>query len=148
MDERIKEYLKILNRYYLLLLDAQKYEKAYFLDNPVICASTERFLHLAIESCINIGNRILSLYQFQIPVEMPQSYADIFREMKKIGIIDEKFCEKLIKMTKFRNRLVHLYWKIDNETTYKILQENIGDFKLFEKMVVNFLKKNPIHDID
>jgi uncharacterized protein YutE (UPF0331/DUF86 family) len=148
MDERIKEHLKILKRYYLLLLDAQKYEKTHFLDNPIICASTERFLHLAIESCLNIGNRMLSLYQFQFPVEMPQTYSDIFVEMKKIGIIDEKFCESLIMMSKFRNRLVHLYWKIDNETTYKILHESIEDFKIYEKAIVNFLNNNPLKHTD
>lgn len=146
MDERIKEHLKILNRYYLLLLDAKKYEKAHFLDDPIIYASTERFLHLAIESCLNIGNRILSIYQFQFPVEMPQTYSDIFRQLKKIGIIDDKFCENLIMMAKYRNRLVHLYWKIDNETTYTILHENIEDFKIYEKAIVNFLKNNPLEE--
>jgi len=146
MDERIKEHLKILKRYYLLLLDAQKYEKTHFLEDAIICASTERFLHLAIESCLNIGNRILSLYQFQFPVEMPQTYMDIFRQMKKIGIIDDAFCENLIMMTKYRNRLVHLYWKLDNETTYNILHDNINDFKFFEKAIVTFLKSNPLKD--
>jgi uncharacterized protein YutE (UPF0331/DUF86 family) len=146
MDERIKEHLKHLKRYYLLLLDAKKYEKKYFLENPIIYASTERFLHLAIESCLNIGNRLLSIYQFQFPVETPQTYSDIFRQMNRIGIIDDKFTDRLIMMTKYRNRLVHLYWKLDNEITYKILQESIEDFKNYEKAIVAFLKNHPIRD--
>lgn len=146
MDERIKEHLKHLKRYYLLLLDAKKYEKKYFLENPIIYASTERFLHLAIESCLNIGNRLLSIYQFQFPVETPQTYSDIFRQMNRIGIIDDKFTDRLIMMTKYRNRLVHLYWKLDNEITYKILQESIEDFKNYEKAIVAFLKNHPIGD--
>ena len=146
MDERIKEHLKHLKRYYLLLLDAKKYEKKYFLENPIIYASTERFLHLAIESCLNIGNRLLSIYQFQFPVETPQTYSDIFRQMNRIGIIDDKFTDRLIMMTKYRNRLVHLYWKLDNEITYKILQDSIEDFKNYEKAIVAFLKNHPIGD--
>ncbi len=148
MDERIKEHLKHLKRYYLLLLDAKKYEKKYFLENPIIYASTERFLHLAIESCLNIGNRLLSIYQFQFPVETPQAYSDIFRQMNRIGIIDDKFTDRLIMMTKYRNRLVHLYWKLDNEITYKILQESIEDFKNYEKAIVAFLKNHPIKDTE
>ena len=58
MDERIKEHLKYLNKYYLLLLEARKVPYDDFFDNPMHYGSTERFFHLAIESCLNIGNQI------------------------------------------------------------------------------------------
>lgn len=63
MDERIRDHLEHLNRYYLLLLDARKVSLADFVGDIVRRGSTERFLQLAIESCLNIGNRLLSLYQ-------------------------------------------------------------------------------------
>ena len=66
MDERIKEHLKHLNRYYLLLLEAKKIPYEDFKNSPIHQGSTERFLHLAIESCLNVGNRLISLYQFSI----------------------------------------------------------------------------------
>jgi uncharacterized protein YutE (UPF0331/DUF86 family) len=44
-------------------------------------------------------------------------------------------------MAKFRNRLVHLYWDLDAEATYRILQENIDDLKKFEGVVVDYLNK-------
>jgi Ni,Fe-hydrogenase I cytochrome b subunit len=53
MDERIKEHLKYLNKYYLLLLESSKLPYDKFINNPIHQASTERFLHLAIESCLN-----------------------------------------------------------------------------------------------
>ena len=43
-------------------------------------------------------------------------------------------------MAKFRNRLVHLYWEIDNKKIYEIIRDNLEDFKLFEQNVVEFLK--------
>ncbi len=49
--------------------------------------STEDFLHLAIERCFNIGNRILCLSQFEKPICMPEEYADIFREMETLGVV-------------------------------------------------------------
>ena len=39
-------------------------------------------------------------------------------------------------MAKFRNRLVHLYWELETETVYQIIQENVDDFKLFQEMIV------------
>jgi len=85
MDERIKEHLKHLNKYYLLLLDAKKISYEELARDPIRQGSVERFLQLAIESCLNIGNRLISLYQFQKPVSTPETYADIFKEMHPIA---------------------------------------------------------------
>lgn len=139
VDERIKEHLKLLNRYYLLLVGAKDADRENYLKDAILQGSTERFLHLAIESCLNVGNRLLSLAQFEKPVRTPETYADIFREMESLGVIDRPFAERLVKMAKFRNRLVHLYWELDNEIIYDFMQTHLGDFKLFEKKVVHYL---------
>ena len=102
-----------------------------FIHDEIRQASVERFFQLAIESCLNIGNRLLSLFQFEIPVETPETYADIFKGMQKLGIVDEKFAERLVRMAKFRNVLVHLYWEIDRKEIYRMLQKNLEDFVLF-----------------
>lgn len=141
MDERIKEHLKYLNKYYLLLLEARKVPYDTFLNDPVYQASSERFLHLAIESCLNIGNRLISLFQFERPVKTPETYADIFIEMKNLGVVDNYFAQRLVRMAKFRNRLVHLYWEIDKEAIYRFIQESLEDFNTFQQRVVEYLKE-------
>jgi len=148
MDERIKEHLKLLNKYYLLLVDVQKVDRKKYLEDFIIRGSTERFLQLAIESCLNIGNRLLSLYQFEKPVKSPETYADIFVEMRNLGAIDFEFSKRLEQMAKFRNRLVHIYWDLDPEKVYQFVRENLDDFKLFEQKVVKFLNKHKIQDND
>jgi uncharacterized protein YutE (UPF0331/DUF86 family) len=142
MDDRIKDHLKHLNKYYLLLLESRKIPYTEFTDSLVYQGSTERFLQLAIESCINIGNRLISLFQFTKPVTTPDTYADIFKELGRLGVVDHDFTQRLIKMARFRNRLVHLYWDIDQESIYGFLQDNLNDFKLFQEAVVEFLRKN------
>jgi uncharacterized protein YutE (UPF0331/DUF86 family) len=142
MDDRIKDHLKHLNKYYLLLLESRKIPYTEFTDSLVYQGSTERFLQLAIESCINIGNRLISLFQFTKPVTTPDTYADIFKELGRLGVVDHDFTQRLIKMARFRNRLVHLYWDIDPESIYGFLQDNLNDFKLFQEAVVEFLRKN------
>ncbi len=96
----------------------------------------------ADRQCLNIGNRLISLYQFHRPISPPETYADIFREIQKLGVVDHEFETSLIKMARFRNRLVHLYWEIDKEAIYTFIHENLEDFKRFEKMVVEFLIEN------
>ena len=144
MDDRIKEHLKRLNKYYLILLEIQKIEKETFMQEDLYQASSERYLQIAIESCLNIGNRLISLYQFKKPVDTPETYADIFIGMKKLGVIDDDFGQRLVKMAKFRNRLVHMYWEIDAETLYRFINNDLEDFKLFEQKVVEYLNKNPL----
>ena len=141
MDERVKDHLKYLNKYYLLLLKARETLRDTFLKDQLLQGSSERFLQLAIESCLNVGNRLISLYQFERPVSTPETYADIFREMESLGIIDSAFCERLVKMAKFRNRLVHLYWDIDEEQVFQFLQENLEDFRVFREKVIEYLSR-------
>ena len=142
MDERIKEHLKRLNQYYLQLLDLRKLSYEDVTDNKLNLAAVERVLQIAIESCLNIGNRLISLLQLEQPVRTPESYADIFAIMCELKILERPFSERLVEMAKFRNRLVHLYWDLDAEMTYRILQENIDDLKQFQDEVVKFLNKN------
>ena len=144
MDERIKEHLKLLNRYYLLLLKVKETSQENFLADPMLQAGTERFLHLAIESCLNIGNRILSLSQFEKPIRTPETYADIFKELAAVGVIDSAFSDRLVKMAKFRNRLVHLYWDLDKETIYSVVHDNLSDLKLFERKILDYLSKEDV----
>jgi uncharacterized protein YutE (UPF0331/DUF86 family) len=141
VDERVKDHLKYLNKYYLLLLKARETPRDTFLKDQLLQGSSERFLQLAIESCLNVGNRLISLYQFERPVSTPETYADIFREMESLGIIDSAFCERLVKMAKFRNRLVHLYWDIDEEQVFQFLQENLEDFRIFREKVIEYLSR-------
>lgn len=61
--------------------------------------------------------------------------------MEILGVIEGAFAERLIKMAKFRNRLVHLYWDLDKEMIYQFVRENVEDFKLFEKKVIDYLSK-------
>ena len=84
MDDRIKEHLKRLNKYYLHLSDVRKLEKEIFIQEDLYQASSERYLQMAIESCLNIGNRLISLYQFKKPADTPETYADIFIGMERI----------------------------------------------------------------
>jgi uncharacterized protein YutE (UPF0331/DUF86 family) len=140
MDERIKENLKYLNKYRLLLADIKRRSHIDFMKDQILQGSAERFLQLAIESCLNIGNRLLSLQQFEKPTETPETYADIFIQLKNMGVIDSSFCDRLVKMAKFRNRLVHLYWEIEKEKVYDILQNSLADFSLFQEKIIGYLK--------
>ncbi|MBM3205851.1 DUF86 domain-containing protein, partial [Candidatus Shapirobacteria bacterium] len=40
------------------------------------------------------------------------------------------------KMARFRNLLVHMYWKVDYNTLYEMIQNNLNDLRQFSKTIV------------
>ncbi len=45
----------------------------------------------------------------------------------------------MILMTRFRNRIIHLYWDIDDKLVFKIIKENCDDFQEFKIQIKNFI---------
>ncbi len=59
--------------------------------------------------------------------------------MGEVGALDTDFSDDLRNMAKFRNRLVHLYWEVDDQQLYEILQNRLVDFKKFLDSLASFL---------
>lgn len=110
---------------YLHYLDdiRAKYNKEEFKNNPMIFGSTERFLHLVIEALLDIGNHIISDQNLG-EVEF---YKDIPELLYQNDYINGEQKEIFIRITGFRNILVHEYLEIDLDIVYKILKNNLND---------------------
>jgi uncharacterized protein YutE (UPF0331/DUF86 family) len=46
-------------------------------------------------------------------------------------------------MVSVRNRLVHLYWAVDNALLYDILQNNLSDFVRYKAFILTFVADFP-----
>jgi len=90
-----------------------------------------------IETCLDIANHIVSDRGYRAPV----SYADIFKVLGENNLLDKKIVDRMEKMAKFRNILVHQYEKIEAEIIVGILKKKFGDFDQFKKAVVGFIQK-------
>jgi uncharacterized protein YutE (UPF0331/DUF86 family) len=138
-DQRIEEFLQRLNGYLANLNKYAAIAENDFIEDETIIAAAERYLQLAIETCLNIGNRIISVEQYQKKINIPENYSDIFKTLVSLNIIDRNKLDNFINMTGFRNRLVHMYWDIDPKLLYQYLNENLKDFNYFAKCVIEYL---------
>jgi uncharacterized protein YutE (UPF0331/DUF86 family) len=118
--ERLREYLGILET-------VQRYDRKRFVQDPFIHGAGERYLHLAIECLLDIGNHIISDRGYP----KPESYADIFRILADKGVVPKDQLDELAGMAAFRNVLVHDYLRLDREKVYHILIEKVP---LLQKM--------------
>jgi uncharacterized protein YutE (UPF0331/DUF86 family) len=112
--------------------------KEKFLTDSDKIGNARYRLIVAIEAMIDICNHLISKNSFRAP----EDYADTFRVMKEREIFDEDFFARLVEMVKFRNRLVHLYWNVNDEIVFEILQNNLEDFQIFLDKISEALSGN------
>jgi uncharacterized protein YutE (UPF0331/DUF86 family) len=141
IDERITEHLKLLCKYLGYLQTLAQKPKTELLNDMALRGASERYLQLAIESCINIGGRILAQQVETSELTAPENYADIFVKLGKLGAFPEDFVLRLVNMAKFRNKLVHGYWEISPERLYDILTGSLNDLQVFKSSISTFLNK-------
>lgn len=143
MDEKILFHLKLLKKYTELLKDISKVDFEEYIKNEILKGAIQRYLQVAIEACINIGNRIISIEQTKGKnIKIPETYVDIFLMLNQLNIITNELSIRLSQMARFRNKLVHLYWEIDDNLVYKFLKENIKDFEEYICCVKKYLQES------
>ncbi len=119
-------------------------ERLYNLRN----LSTEEFLSsqdtidiacyrllIAIEEALNVCYHV-SAKRLQ---RVPEEYAQCFVLLEEAGIIPPELSSSLQRMAKFRNLLVHVYWKVDYGQVYDIIQRNLEDLRSFERAIAKLL---------
>jgi len=125
---RLDEYLAILHRLQRLELDE-------FLSDPEKYGSVERFLHLAIEAIMDVGNHVIA----ELNLGVVNRYSDIPSILEGKGHLSLDLRDKWIRMIGFRNTLVHEYIDIDREIVYQVLQHNLKDFEDLRQVFARFL---------
>jgi uncharacterized protein YutE (UPF0331/DUF86 family) len=96
----------------------------------------ERTLQLMIELCTDIANHLIS--EKELPV--PTSYANTFEILSQSELLTRELAERMVRMVRFRNILVHQYTDVDAEIVVTILENNLGDFRAFRNAVSTLLK--------
>ena len=98
----------------------------------------EYHLHHALEGVFHIAAHILS----RIPGGQATEYAETARKLGEFGIIDKEFANTtLVKMAKYRNRIVHFYAEITPQEYYGIIKNNLGDFDMFLSAIKQVLER-------
>lgn len=133
--EIIENRIKKLQQYLEKISQLAKIDKKKFLSDFRNTESAKYLLQVSIECCLDIANHIISSEKFR----SPHDYADSFRVLNEKDIVPNSLINNLLEMAKFRNRLVHIYWEIDDEIIYEIIQDYINDFNLFAQAILKIL---------
>ncbi len=121
------------------LYELKKFSLENFSSDFRNIESVKHLLQISIEALIDISTHIVARGR----MHTPYSSVDAIRLMAENEIIPKEHEKKFAQMVRFRNRIVHFYQKIDEDELYKILQDDLPDFKTFVKDVTNHLNTAP-----
>jgi len=88
-------------------------------------------LVVAIEAAVSICTHLVS----RLAARTPESYADCFAVLRETAVFEADLAGRLGRMAQFRNRLVHLYWKVDDEQVWAIVRGSLGDLEEYIRAV-------------
>jgi uncharacterized protein YutE (UPF0331/DUF86 family) len=61
----------------------------------------------------------------------PQTYADAFRRLQAVGLIDEALADRLVRAAGFRNVVAHAYENLDMRRVHRAATEGPQDLRAF-----------------
>lgn len=132
--DRIKHIIGEVNTSLKKLEKIKNLKEKEFLLNQEKIDSAKYNLIVVTEGIIDIANHIIAKEKARVPSD----YTDTFDVLIEIGVIPEQLGENLKKMAKFRNLVVHLYWKIDDRKIYEIIKENLQDIRKFLNLFLSY----------
>jgi len=137
MKVEIETKLRELKKYAQLLKTYQKHNKKKLKTDMTIRGAVERYMQLAIEIVIEIGEMIIAKDGFR----KPETYREVIEILGKNHVLQSVFAKKLAPAAGFRNILIHRYGELDLNELYRHLQEDVTDFDTFARQISKYLSQ-------
>ncbi|OGD92419.1 hypothetical protein A2697_00945 [Candidatus Curtissbacteria bacterium RIFCSPHIGHO2_01_FULL_41_44] len=109
-----------------------------FLQDETANAAAERNLQIAIQACLDIANHIVAALGLERPIK---ETAEAFVSLAQEKIIPETFVDTMVKITGYRNILVHGYLDVNRHITYDNIRNHLVDLSKFARYIENFLER-------
>jgi uncharacterized protein YutE (UPF0331/DUF86 family) len=96
-------------------------------------------LQTSIQALLDIGAYVVG----SLKLPTPQHSSEIITTLRDAGLIDPSAAENYIRMAAFRNRVVHLYNRIDPAFVFDILQKHLQELHQFRQTLLDIIARNP-----
>ncbi len=129
--EKIKQRFSEINESLAEIKRLTSLEDKEFWSRKENIAAVKYYLLQAIESvggiCVHIAAK-----KFNKGVSV---FGECFEILEKEGLLSEDLTSRLRKMVKFRNKLIHRYWEIDDKNILQYTRKDLNDFNEFMKAI-------------
>ena len=129
--DRIEKYLNDIT--------TEVYDVKSILNEPDEQVLQDRHLIKSLKySTIVIAEAIGSLFQHILAKKHSvavRGYTEAFVKAKEYRIVSPELIERLLPFARFRNMLVHQYWRVKDQLFLKNIREGLQDFETFVKKI-------------
>lgn len=117
--------LGALRGYLAKLRTFREIAEAEFIGNDALHDLAERYLHMAVEACLDLANHWIA----DRGLPTPDANRDSFTILENAGELAPDLADRLRGWAGFRNILVHEYLDIDHGIAYRAIQDELGDLE-------------------
>lgn len=128
---KLDHLLTRLGGYLAVLRDLGTVPAEQFLGDRDKIGNAKYHFIVAIECGIDIAHHLIASEGYRIPRDNGDSFAVLVEN----GIVPARLQDPLLAMAKFRNRLVHVYWEVDDRKIHEYLQTALGDLEALLRAV-------------
>lgn len=134
--DRLRELAGYLRDAVRQLRELGQPPRELFVADPRVTNSAKYLLIVAAEAALDICNHLAA----RRGARSPQDYADCMAIMTEIGVIDLDLGTRLMRMSRFRNLLVHRYARVNDGEVHRVIREDLGDLERYLASVGRYLK--------
>lgn len=132
--ERVTQHLRELDE---ALKDWERYRAISLAELHSDRDKRNMVLHallVSIQAAIDIANHVIA----DRKLRRPSSYREAFEILSEEHLIPDDLSDKLSDLAGFRNMMIHIYWRLDLEQVYGILQQDLETLDQFKRAVKNY----------
>jgi uncharacterized protein YutE (UPF0331/DUF86 family) len=96
-------------------------------------------LQTSIQALVDIGAYVVGA----LSLPTPQHSADVLLALRDAGLLNPAATDNYVRMVGFRNRVVHLYNRIDPAMVYQILQNHLQDIETLRQVLLDIIARHP-----
>jgi uncharacterized protein YutE (UPF0331/DUF86 family) len=95
----------------------------------------ERTLQMSIEACVDVANHVIADRKLRVP----GTYAETFDVLAEAGLLEPSLHAVMVRMTGFRNLIVHDYARLDPPRVIQVLGDGLADFDQFRTVAIGWV---------
>ena len=115
-----------------------------FTRDPRMVAAGESYLRRMLEALLDIARHVLAKGFARGPSE----YAEVARQLGETGVLTPAQAERLVRMARYRNRLVHVYDQVTAPELYELLARRRTDIDETVGAVADWMAAHPDRVVD
>ena len=133
--ELLRRRLVALDDYVRRLLRLCRTRESDYVSDSNVRDLAARYLHLAVEAAIDVGNH----WNCAAGRRTPESNQDSFVVLQEAGELHPALSKRLQDWAGFRDVLVHDYLTLDHRIVHRKIRRDLGDFDAFRRWALGRL---------